>query len=549
MANNFGPPPQYKIGNVVLVAGSADFEVTDGANIGMDDEAAKVAEGDEIYVPPVSKWLTIKAATDNTHGTLIDPCPADCAGTFPLRIRFQAYASRMEGRLATLIATLLKNGNITSLAEADLKTGDFLYADGPGVIKGNQDVQPSHGITDYKTDKAYEKGDLVSFSGSMGRKIYISLKNDNKDAPSVTESWAMADLVNMQPPHGISDYHSDKVYSKGDLVSYDGESGRNIYLSLKNSNSNDPSVTASWQLINLGNLPVIAKTYLNRDGQTNFANTAGDATAITADLAKPLEGDFKSGLKVTLGMTNANAANATLALNGGTAYPIYSLGAAGAFTQVNAGEMLADGIYTLTFSKKINPSSGVWLLPQPKSARFIPAGMIGGFISVNAPSGWLVCEGSPISRENYPDLWAFVQASGALISEEEWLAGKYGAFSDGDGSTTFRIPDLRAEFLRGYDAGRGVDKGRVLGALQNDAMQVIEGGWSAAGPYGFDILKCAWGAMYLTPENDHSGWQANTQNQDVPNAASTLRFNSNRSARTADETRPRNAAVLWCIKY
>ena len=99
---------------------------------------AEGAEGDEIYVPGQEKRLTIQVATDNTSGTLIDPCPQECAGTFPLRIRFQSFASRMEGRLATLLARLLANGNLQSISNLGINTGDILRASGPGVFDAVQ---------------------------------------------------------------------------------------------------------------------------------------------------------------------------------------------------------------------------------------------------------------------------------------------------------------------------------------------------------------------------------------------------------------------------
>jgi|GEM_PF-5148409 len=339
MANNFGPPPQYKIGNVILTAGSADFEVTDGANIGMDDNAAKVAEGDEIYVPATSKWLTIGQATDDTHGTLISPCPEDCAGTFPFRIRFQSYASRMEGRLATLIGTILKNGNLTSLAEAELKAGDFLWTEGPGVIKGNPDVQPPHGISDYQVSKTYEEGDIVSYAGGSGRNIYLSLKSNNNDSPSVTQAWSVIDL---------------------------------------------------------SAVPDLSKTYLARDGSTNFASAAGLPDAITANLTNPVEGAFESGLQVTLRMTITNAANAVLSLNEGQSCPIYVQDAASNnFVPLRGGEMLTNGVYTLTFSASLNNPAGAWVLSQPKQPAFENKAQLDKISEIN---GNLAYDGAPIAE-------------------------------------------------------------------------------------------------------------------------------------------------------
>ena len=70
----------------------------------------------------------------------------------------------------------------------------------------------------------------------------------------------------------------------------------------------------------------------------------------------------------------------------------------------------------------------------------------------NAPSGFLKCNGQLISRTTYASLFAVVGTT-------------YGA---GDGSTTFAVPDLRGEFIRCLDDGRGVDPGRLIGSSQAD---------------------------------------------------------------------------------
>src|SRR6478736_1555074 len=73
------------------------------------------------------------------------------------------------------------------------------------------------------------------------------------------------------------------------------------------------------------------------------------------------------------------------------------------------------------------------------------------FASSTAPTGWLKANGATISRTTYAKLFAAV---GTL----------YGV---GDGSTTFNLPDLRGEFLRALDDGRGVDTSRALGSAQD----------------------------------------------------------------------------------
>lgn len=83
-----------------------------------------------------------------------------------------------------------------------------------------------------------------------------------------------------------------------------------------------------------------------------------------------------------------------------------------------------------------------------------------------ARAGYVKLNGALLSRTSYPALWAYAQASGAIVTDAVWTTNSWGCFSTGDGSTTFRIPDLRGEFIRGFDDGRGADTGRGIGTYQ-----------------------------------------------------------------------------------
>jgi len=82
-------------------------------------------------------------------------------------------------------------------------------------------------------------------------------------------------------------------------------------------------------------------------------------------------------------------------------------------------------------------------------------GMVAGFAMNYAPAGWLKCNGAAISRTTFA----------ALFSR---LSTAYGA---GDGSTTFNLPDMRGLFPRGWDDGRGIDAGRSFGTFQDMLLQ------------------------------------------------------------------------------
>lgn len=82
----------------------------------------------------------------------------------------------------------------------------------------------------------------------------------------------------------------------------------------------------------------------------------------------------------------------------------------------------------------------------------IPTGTLTAFAGVTAPAGWLVCDGSAISRSTYSDLFGVIGTS-------------YGA---GDGSTTFNLPDLRGRVVVGYAASGGHPDVSTLG--NNDGV-------------------------------------------------------------------------------
>jgi microcystin-dependent protein len=86
-----------------------------------------------------------------------------------------------------------------------------------------------------------------------------------------------------------------------------------------------------------------------------------------------------------------------------------------------------------------------------------------------ARAGFLKPNGALLKRNDYPNLWSYAQASGALVSEAEWKKDRWGCFSTGDGKTTFRLPELRGEFIRCWaDTRTGIDGTRALGSFQTD---------------------------------------------------------------------------------
>ena len=76
--------------------------------------------------------------------------------------------------------------------------------------------------------------------------------------------------------------------------------------------------------------------------------------------------------------------------------------------------------------------------------------------------------GATLDRGDYPELWAWAGTNSLTIADASWSTN-FGLFSQGNGTTTFKVPDFRAMFPRVIDDSRGVDTGRVHGAFQDSA--------------------------------------------------------------------------------
>lgn len=153
------------------------------------------------------------------------------------------------------------------------------------------------------------------------------------------------------------------------------------------------------------------------------------------------------------------------------------------------------------------------------------AGWIFPMPVISAPVGFLEAAGTLRSRTTYPDLWAWVQTNAHMVTESEWSNGAKGAYTAGDGSTNFRLPDLRGVFIRGWDNGAGIDTGRTLGSYQADDFKNHHHNVTAARKIG--------------------GY---TDNGGAPDERSIeITFDSSSVGGT--ETRPKNVALMYCIKF
>lgn len=188
------------------------------------------------------------------------------------------------------------------------------------------------------------------------------------------------------------------------------------------------------------------------------------------------------------------------------------------------------------------PAVGVDATGTPSSTTFFrgdntwaavsgtPIGTVLFFAANTAPTGFIKANGAAISRTTYADLFAIIGTT----------------FGAGNGSTTFNVPDMRGNFARGWDDGAGVDTGRVFGSTQLDQMQQITGAITNMGKVASPASATSSGA--LTSPGSPAG---NSGIGSGGNTGVNITFDSANSvgARAGTETRPRNVALLGCIRF
>lgn len=167
---------------------------------------------------------------------------------------------------------------------------------------------------------------------------------------------------------------------------------------------------------------------------------------------------------------------------------------------------------------KDKSGDGVVSAGQLKFLDLLPPGFILPYAATIPPDGFLTCDGSAISRTIYSNLFDIIGT----------------VFGQGNGSTTFTLPDLRGDFIRGWDKGRGVDVGRAFGSFQADAFR----------NHSHDIYA-------LNARNDTWNEALNNAAAKVPgeDTGGGVWYSGKIAATGGNESRPRNMALLFCIKY
>ena len=279
------------------------------------------------------------------------------------------------------------------------------------------------------------------------------------------------------------------------------------------------NVTSSGALSTTRNLivPSIDKPYIienNTSGDQNIIVKTSAGTGVTVPNGKKVM-VYADSTNVVQAFDYASTMQVG-SLTTTTAIPVSS-GGTGTTTLTANNVLLGNGtsapltVAPGTSGNLLTSNGTTWVSSAPPEG--VPSGMVLYVAANTAPTGYLKANGAQVSRSTYAALFAAIGTT----------------FGVGDGSTTFTLPDLRGEFIRGWDDGRGIDSGRAFGSAQADAFE------------SHTHSLAATTSRFGSTQSTAAGYSRDAQaaGYTPPDTLST----------GGTETRPRNIALLACIKF
>lgn len=189
------------------------------------------------------------------------------------------------------------------------------------------------------------------------------------------------------------------------------------------------------------------------------------------------------------------------------------------------------------------------------SGNFMPIGAVMAFALTSCPAGWVMADGASVLKTKYPRLTA---SMGAIHGNGTTNAT--GAVADTGcphATNCLNLPDYRGRFLRMIDgtAGTDVDKtsrtamnvggvvGNAVGSVQSDAIRNIQGTWSLP-----DVNPIRGGETLTGPFYNAGGSSPFRAGYDS-GGGNAMGFDASRTVPTGSDNRPKNAYIIYCVKY
>jgi microcystin-dependent protein len=318
-------------------------------------------------------------------------------------------------------------------------------------------------------------------------------------------------------------------------------------LKIRNAANNAFVTVGSVDSANLGLLP--------RAGGTMTGQLLGDDGSVAGSPAYAFDNDtdtgmFRSGAN-TIGFSTSGTARVSISdagLDVVNGLPIRLQDSSGApFVSLKSPSSLSGNV-ALTLPSSIT-NGGFLQTDGSGNLSFqivagVPTGSVFCMAVATVPTGYVECDGSSYNR------------TGTYNALFNVIGTTYGA----NNSSTFKVPDLRGEFVRGYDHGKGTDSGRSINDPQgsqfgqhnhnvsaSSSSSVTDPGHKHTMNFNLGNLISSGGAFGM--KDSGTADRMNTATTGISVSTTTSISQSNRGGTdNSSETRPRNIAMMYIIK-
>ncbi len=339
----------------------------------------------------------------------------------------------------------------------------------------------------------------TGFSGSIPNLTNFTLTSRSDMLAALDAMVADAQVYDIETPDTTyEDYDLVRYnYPKGAIVPSSVYTGQWLNLNEANGTSPESATGANTGWVPINNYGVTQITMTSGSIVMSSLQAAKDRIIISGTLTANVNLIFPAWIKSWVVHNNCTG-NFTITCR----------------TASGTGVVVIPGLVSRLFCDGVNMSDETY---NPNNDM---VGMVAPFAANSAPTGWLAADGSLVSRITYARLFSRIGTT----------------FGAGDGTSTFALPDMRGEFVRGWDNGRGVDAGRAFGSWQKGSVIVGDDGVAGDNVASYNVAdKTTVGLDLGGSEQYPISTVAATQ--------STLRGNT-----FYGYSRPRNYALLYCIK-
>ena len=253
--------------------------------------------------------------------------------------------------------------------------------------------------------------------------------------------------------------------------------------------------------------------------------SAGDVVRISGGQAYKADNTSSAGITAVVGVCNTTVSSGqTVKIDYGfynsfsslTAGTLYYIGTSGAITSTKPS------LYPVEIGRAVSATRINLNFREDDK----PTGTIITTALTSAPKGYIECDGSAVSRTTHARLF-----------------GELGViYGNGDGSTTFNLPDYRGRFLRGFDNTAGTDPDASSRTDRGDGTT-----GDAVGTKQDDDFESHTHSTTLRFSNTPGPNGRIEAQWNIANGGTTAAFSSS-SAGGSTETRPKNINVMYCIK-